>query len=96
MATEDPSINLSRVRYRVSRGGHPVPEEKIATRYHRSLELLAQAVKFTHRAYILDNSTHEHVWIAEITNGKTVEMKTNEIPVWFQKSLLDKLHTQNV
>lgn len=27
VATEDPSINISRVRYRVSMGGHSVPEE---------------------------------------------------------------------
>jgi predicted ABC-type ATPase len=93
VATEDPSINISRVRYRVSRGGHPVPEDKIATRYHRSLDLLRQAVQFTHRAYIFDNSTHEHIWLAEITNGHTLEMKTDQMPAWFKKSLFDKFTT---
>lgn len=58
VATENPEINISRVRYRVSRGGHSVPEDKIVSRYKRSLDLLKQAIKFTHRAYIFDNSTH--------------------------------------
>ncbi|MBS0607441.1 MAG: zeta toxin family protein, partial [Verrucomicrobia bacterium] len=50
VATENPDINVSRVQYRVSIGGHPVPEDKIVTRYHRSLDLLMQAVQSTHRA----------------------------------------------
>jgi predicted ABC-type ATPase len=89
VATENPEINISRVRYRVSRGGHSVPEDKIVSRYKRSLDLLKQAIKFTHRAYIFDNSAQEHVWLAEITNGKTVEMKTAQVPVWFKKILQD-------
>ncbi len=92
VATENPDINISRVRYRVSRGGHPVPEDKIATRYHRSLELLMQAIQSTHRAYIFDNSTNEHIWLAEITDGNTLEMKTDQMPIWFKKSLWDKFN----
>jgi predicted ABC-type ATPase len=92
VATENPDINVSRVRYRVSRGGHSVPEDKITTRYRRSLDLLMQAVQCTHRAYIFDNSTNEHIWLAEITDGKSIEMKTDQIPRWFKESLLDKFH----
>ena len=40
IATDDPMINISRVRNRVKQGGHPVPEDKIVSRYHRSLELV--------------------------------------------------------
>lgn len=90
VATEDPDINISRVRNRVNMGGHSVPEDKIVTRYKRSLDLLMQAVQLTHRAYIFDNSSHEHIWLAEITNGRSLEMKTNLLPIWFQKSLWDK------
>lgn len=94
VATENPEINISRVRYRVSLGGHPVPEEKIPSRYKRSLDLLYQAVKATHRAYIFDNSTHEHIWLAEITNGHTMEMKTDQMPAWFKHALWDKLNAK--
>lgn len=90
VATEDPEINISRVENRVKMGGHPVPKEKIVSRYYRSLDLLMDAVKSTHRAYIFDNSGHTHIWLAEITDGKTITMQTDVIPMWFQKSLLDK------
>jgi len=90
VATEDPSVNISRVQYRVSKGGHSVPGDKIVSRYYRSLDLLLNAVRATHRAYIFDNSGNEHVWLAEITNGCTLEMKTNTMPAWFKKSLLNE------
>jgi predicted ABC-type ATPase len=80
------------VSTKVSLGGHSVPEEKISSRYKRSLDLLYQAVKATHRAYIFDNSTHEHIWLAEITNGHTLEMKTDQMPAWFKQALWDKLN----
>ena len=90
MATEDPEINISRVENRVKEGGHPVPKEKIVTRYHRSLELLAEAVQYTNRAYIFDNSSHQKVWIAEITEGIEMELKSDTMPYWFKTSLWDK------
>jgi len=96
VATEDPSINISRVRYRVKMGGHSVPEDKIVSRYKRSLDLLMQAVSFTNRAYIFDNSTHEHIWLAEITDGQVLEMKTDQVPAWFKKSLGSKFHIGNI
>lgn len=49
-----------------------------------------EAVNLTNRAYIFDNSGHEHTWLAEITNGQALEMKTNQIPTWFKKSVWDK------
>src|SRR3989338_178670 len=90
VATEDPSINISRVQYRVKKGGHSVPEDKIVSRYARSLDLLMPAIQSTHRSYIFDNSTSEHIWLAEITDGKILEMKTDKTPEWFKKAFLDK------
>ena len=90
MATEDADINVSRVKYRVQVGGHPVAEDKIRSRYVRSLELLPQAVTYADRAYIFDNSGAERVWVAEVTDGLEIEMKTNEMPAWFKAALWDK------
>ena len=92
VATEDPSINISRVQYRVKMHGHPVPEDKIISRYERSLNLLMEAVRFSHRAYIFDNSTHEQILLAEITDGKVLEMKTEQMPEWFKKALWNPFH----
>jgi predicted ABC-type ATPase len=95
VATDDPAINISRVRNRVKLGGHAVPEEKIATRYHRSLGLLMEAIRHTNRAYIFDNSgdnaDRRHTWLAEITEGRKLELKTDKIPAWFKRAVLDRL-----
>jgi predicted ABC-type ATPase len=95
VATDDPDINVSRVRNRVGLGGHPVPEDKIVSRYHRSLDLLMEAIKHTNRAYIFDNSTdsadRKLAWVAEITEGQALELKTDRIPPWFKGAVMDKI-----
>jgi predicted ABC-type ATPase len=106
VATEDPIINILRVQRRVSLGGHPVPEDKIAAparrvprrekgdktiaRYSRSLNLLVDAIRHTNRAYIFDNSTHQQIWAAEITDGRLLEMKVDRMPAWFKAAIWDK------
>ena len=90
VATEDPEINISRVANRVRQGGHPVPQNKIVERYYRSLELLFEAVQYTNRAYIFDNSGHGKVWLAEVTDGNELEMKSESMPLWFKAALWDK------
>lgn len=91
VATEDPIINISRVRNRVRLGGHPVPEDKIISRYGRTLGLLADAIRYTNRAYIFDNSRRQHIWLAEVTDGRVLEMKSDSMPVWFKRAVWDKL-----
>ena len=90
VATEDPEINVSRVLTRVADGGHNVDRDKIVERYHRSLDFLADAVGYANRAYIFDNSSAEKVWIAEVTDGETIELKTDSMPNWFKAALWDK------
>jgi len=81
VATDDPAINISRVKSRVKLGGHAVPEDRIEKRYHRSLELLMDAIRHTNRAYVFDNSgenkDRKHTWLAEITEGQQLELKTD-------------------
>lgn len=90
VATEDPQINVSRVSYRVKNGGHPVPQDKIISRYHRSLALLFDATRYANRSYIFDNSSTAQVYIAEVTDGDVLEMKTASMPSWFKAALWDK------
>jgi len=93
IATDDPAINVARVKARVNLGGHDVPEDKITQRYGRSLDLLLDAVRHTNRAYLFDNSRHggEHLWVAEITDGKELEVKCDPMPLWFQKAVWEKI-----
>jgi predicted ABC-type ATPase len=96
VATDDPAINISRVRRRVELGGHPVPEDRIVRRYHRSLDLLMSAIQQTNRTYVFDNSTHnkdgKHIWLAEITDGRRLDLKSSQIPAWFKQAVLDKIN----
>ncbi len=93
IATEDPEINISRVRSRVVRGGHPVPEDRIVKRYHASLGLLINAIRHTNRAYIFDNSGEgqEKTWLAEVTDGRVLEMKTDRMPAWFKHAVWERI-----
>jgi predicted ABC-type ATPase len=91
VATNNPEINIVRVKNRVRNGGHDVPTEKIKSRYFRSLDLLSEAIKFTNRAYIFDNSKSEVIWLAEITEAETLDIKVDTVPQWFKKYVLDKV-----
>ena len=97
IATDDPEINISRVRNRVKLGGHAVPEDRIAPRYHRSLDLLMDAIRHANRAYVFDNSRDSRdasgTWIAEITEGRELELKSSQIPAWFRRAVLDKINS---
>ena len=93
IATEDPQINIARVKSRVHLGGHDVPADKIVSRYSRSLNLLLAAIRQSNRAYLFDNSRHggEHLWVAEITDGCDLETKCSPLPLWFQRAVWDKI-----
>ena len=83
ISTSSPEINVGRVATRVIRGGHNVPEDKIKSRYERSLRNLHEAILLSDRAYIFDNSESSHQWIAEY-DGTTGELRyiAEEIPQW--------------
>ncbi len=90
VATEDPAINIERVKNRVATGGHNVPEEKIASRYRRTLGLLREAIRHTNRAYFFDTSTESTRYFAEITEGSKIDLKSSEMPSWFRSAVWDK------
>ena len=95
VATDDPEINISRVRTRVSQGGHDVRNDLIVSRYKRSIDLLFDAIHHTNRAYVFDNSVENkdrtYTWLVEITDGKELEFQTDDIPAWFKHAVLDKI-----
>jgi predicted ABC-type ATPase len=93
VATEDPEINIKRVSQRVKMGGHNVPQDKIISRYYRSLELLIEAVKYANRAYIFDNSSENLRYVIEVEDFKIIKKGTDyePLPNWVQKYFFDKL-----
>lgn len=56
--TSNADINVSHVESRVENGGHSVPEDKIRSRYKKSLALIPELVKVCDVLHIYDNSIY--------------------------------------
>lgn len=87
VATEDPEINKARVKIRVLKGGHSVPEPAIEDRYYKSLGLLYDATCTADHCYLFDNSGGENenklVASCKVQNGEKVWNKCAALPGWF-------------
>lgn len=92
VSTVDPIINIARVQYRVSMGGHAVPEQKIVERYYRSINLLMQAVDASDRTYLFDNSSNGEnaAFLAEIQSAEILKINPDvqQLPWWFAEKVL--------
>jgi len=95
----DPDINVDRVDERVKLGGHPVPDEKIRSRYNRSLSQLYDMAMQCHRVYFFDN-TELLVPIAEVKPNGYLDVKAKEYnsvkPGWFRTNVLLKWQKEKI
>jgi len=66
---DTPERNIERVRKRVRKGGHDVPEDKIRARYARSLEQFPWFLGQADEAWIYDNSGAQPRRIGEKSGG---------------------------
>ncbi|MEM7552505.1 MAG: zeta toxin family protein [Cyanobacteria bacterium P01_A01_bin.84] len=82
VATSNPDLNVNRVKQRAAEGGHDVPENKVRSRYQRSIELLPAAAEIASRTFVYDN-TKAPRQKAEIENG-TVTFQAQDSPTWVQ------------
>ena len=53
---DSPEAHIGRVRARVQRGGHDIPEDKIRERFDRSIENLITLLPHIHELKLFDNS----------------------------------------
>lgn len=90
MTTNDPEINKSRVRKRVSEGGHDVPEEKILTRYVKAMGLLTDYIDIADTAYVVDNSRAHPVLVFAKEDGEMRIIKNTDIVPWVDVPLSDR------
>lgn len=97
VATDMPVVNLLRVANRVAHGGHDVPEDRIFSRYYRSLENLPDAIFASDAALIFDNSqtAQPHRLLASISNRSLIHHrrmgdieKPELVPAWWIAILL--------
>lgn len=87
ICTEKSIINIERVKNRVEKGGHYVGDEKVESRYHKTLSILYPALEHCYRAYFFDNSNITPVLIAEMFDSKLV-IRSDEPPEWFLKYVI--------
>lgn len=91
VATDDPEINLDRVRRRVMLGGHPVPDDKVRKRYRESIDLMTEACDVAHRAYVFDNSGSSHKLLVDVENiegDMRVKVHASRLNPWFVDTAL--------
>ena len=84
VCTDSPEINVSRVARRYLEGGHEVPISKIISRYYKSLNNAAEAIRIVDRAYLYDNSVENEApkLLFRAVDGKLFRQYEEEIPRW--------------
>jgi predicted ABC-type ATPase len=87
VCTQDPKININRVKNRVEQGGHDVSEDKIESKYYRALKLLKEAFLLSDRAFIVDTTIDKGEIILE-KKGDKVTILVDVIPEWVDKFLI--------
>ena len=89
VALDDPQRLLVRVAQRVREGGHPVPPERILSRYPRTMALLEQAVQRADIAYLYDADDAQvggPRLVAVHTASGTIQ-PAGELPAWARSML---------
>lgn len=81
VALDTPALNLQRVRVRVVKGGHDVPDADILRRYERSMENAPDALRLADRAVVYDNSGTNPVEILVLEHG-TIIWRASQEPAW--------------
>jgi predicted ABC-type ATPase len=85
VGTRDISINMERVRMRVRKGGHDVPEEDQRRRFPRSFANMRLAFALADEAVLLDNSTSEG-YLKVVTKTSTGITLHAPLPAWAEFS----------
>lgn len=83
-----PDLSMERVAMRVSQGGHDVPDEKIVSRFPRTMANLKSAMEMLPHVLVYDNSdlTQPYRQIAIFENDEAIEF-TVPRPTWFTEQL---------
>ena len=89
--TNNPYINVKRVKSRVKAGGHDVPEEKTISRYEKSLRNLSRLIRIADHTRVIDNSGDKPHLICEVLNQQLVIWETAE---WNKKAILRLISNQ--
>lgn len=99
ICTDDLELNKARVQQRVQEGGHDVPKDKIASRYHRSLNFLNEMLENCSRAFLFDN-TNQLTFFAEVTPEGYLDIVESAFdrvqPHWFIESVFKHWDSEKI
>lgn len=82
VGTSGPQVNVDRVALRVADGGHAVPEDKVRSRYARSVANLQEGLRVADYASVLDSAERPPILVAEKTEGR-LQIETERR--WFEE-----------
>ncbi|MBB4236950.1 zeta toxin family protein [Rhizobium esperanzae] len=77
-ALDSVETNIERVRQRVLKGGHDIPEDVIRRRHRGSFVKLSEALKIADEVLLVDNSDLEPHVVFEITSGEVQSFDIDE------------------
>ena len=78
---ESPEIAISRIKSRIEKGGHGVPDEEVRRRYKESLSNLMRILPICDNVQIYDN-TKSFRKIAQFQGGM-ICWQTEDLPAWY-------------
>lgn len=81
IALESSAMQIDRVKSRVRRGGHSVPDADVRRRYARSLLRAPDAIRLADEASVIDNSTARSRLALRIRSGAIV-WRSDDLPGW--------------
>ena len=68
--TADAELNVKRVKTRTMKGGHDVPEDKIRSRYSKSLQLLKNLAVLSDSCTVVDNTNRPEIIYKKDDDGE--------------------------
>lgn len=92
VALDAVELNIERVKRRVEKGGHDIPEDIIRRRYEGSLQKLSSALRYADEALLIDNSSLEPREIFRLHTGGVVSFdvdRRNQLHLLFESRVLE-------
>ncbi len=91
VTTQDPAINIARIADRVAKGGHPVADDAVRSRYASAMRLLPVAIELADSAVVFDNSRTDEpaLLVAQRFLRGHLEVETGDhVPSWVDQRLV--------
>jgi predicted ABC-type ATPase len=84
---EGPIVSQERVAMRVAKGGHDVPDEKLMSRYGRTMENLRRALACLANVYVYDNSNLAAPYRLVVRLEDGMPVRFEPVPAWLASLL---------